>query len=212
MPSNTADECSERIRSCVNSMRPTNSLLHSSPWQTFPAQASYACGRTWRHRRFGHSRHRAETNHRVTFATESYLYLIHYRTAQLFVNTGSYFSQTRKATRSAAFPQTSASEALLASNLVRSKPGKASGPLSRFTPFTPRPSCSRTRHRKQQRARGISTASPSQKLASQNLPEVLTHPLLSRGLTPTVCGLPPQARRAAHRQLRGWRPSRTRTA
>ena len=103
-------------------------------------------------------------------------------------------------------------EALLASNLVRSKPGKASGPLSRFTPFTPRPSCSRTRHRKQQRARGISTASPSQKLASQNLPEVLTHPLLSRGLTPTVCDLPPQARRAARRLPRGWRPSRTRTA
>lgn len=85
-------------------------------------------------------------------------------------------------------------------------------PLSRFTRFTPRPSCSRIRHRKQQRARGISTASPSQKLASQSLPEALTHPLLSRGLTPTVCDLPPQARSAAHRQLRGWRPSQTHTA
>lgn len=105
MPSNTADECSERIRSCVNSMRPTNSLLRSSPWQTSPAQASYACGRTWRYRRFSHSRHRAETNHRVTFATESYLYLIHYRTAQLFVNTGSYFSQTRKAPARLPFPK-----------------------------------------------------------------------------------------------------------
>ena len=122
------------------------------------------------------------------------------------------FFPNKKGARSAAFPQTSASEALLASNLVRSKPGKASGPLSRFTPFAPRPSCSRIRHRKQQRARGISTASPSQKLASQNLPEALTHPLLSRGLTPAACDLPPQARRAAHRQLRGWHPSRTRTA
>lgn len=85
------------------------------------------------------------------------------------------FFPNKKGARSAAFPQTSASEALLASNLVRSKPGKASGPLSRFTPFTPRPSCSRTRHRKQQRARGISTASPLAKV-SESKPSGGTDP------------------------------------